>query len=45
MIGLSVVQNYSFHGTLLATLLSFMAVLLSLMTKMPFTPQKENAIV
>lgn len=48
MIGLSVVQNYSFHGLfLLATLLSFMAVLLSLMTKMPFTPQKkrENATV
>ncbi len=43
MIGLAVVQNYSFHGLfLLATLLSFMAVLLSLMTKMPFTPQKEK---
>ena len=43
MIGLSVVQNYSFHGLfLLATLLSFMAVLLSLMTKMPFTPQKKR---
>ncbi len=49
MIGLLVVQNYSFHGLfLLATLLSIMAVLLSLMTKMPFTPQKrkrENATV
>ncbi|SCV21583.1 GlpT transporter possible quinolone resistence protein [Bacillus cereus] len=43
MIGLSVVQNYSFHGLfLLATLLSFMAVLLSFMTKMSFTPQKEK---
>lgn len=43
MIGLSVVQHYSFHGLfLLATLLSFMAVLLSFMTKMPFTPQKEK---
>ena len=43
MIGLAVVQNYSFHGLfLLATLLSFMAVLLSLMTKMPFTPQKKK---
>ena len=43
MIGLSVVQNYSFHGLfLLATLLSFMAVLLSLMAKMPFTPEKEK---
>lgn len=43
MIGLLVVQNYSFHGLfLLATLLSIMAVLLSLMTKMPFTPQKEK---
>ena len=39
MIGLSVVQNYSFHGLFF---LSFMAVLLSLMTKMPFTPQKEK---
>lgn len=43
MIGLWVVQNYSFHGLfLLATLLSFMAVVLSLITKMPFTPQKEK---
>ncbi|MEH7703746.1 MFS transporter [Bacillus toyonensis] len=43
MIGLWVVQYYSFHGLfLLATLLSFMAVILSLITKMPFTPQKEK---
>ncbi|TKJ05243.1 MFS transporter, partial [Bacillus cereus] len=43
MIGLWVVQNYSFDGLfLLATLLSFMAVVLSLITKMPFTPQKEK---
>lgn len=43
MIGLWVVQNYSFHGLfLLATLLSFMAVVLSLITKMPFTPQKKK---
>lgn len=43
MIGLWVVQNYSFHGLfLLATLLSFMAVVLSLITKIPFTPQKEK---
>ncbi|PGM47779.1 MFS transporter [Bacillus cereus] len=43
MIGLWVVQNYSFHGLfLLATLLSFMAVVLSLITKMPFAPQKEK---
>ncbi|PFD37876.1 MFS transporter [Bacillus cereus] len=43
MIGLWVVQNYSFHGLfLLATLLSFMAVVLSLITKMPFAPQIEK---
>lgn len=43
MIGLWVVQYYSFHGLfLLATLLSFMAVILSLITKIPFTPQKEK---
>ncbi|PHB45851.1 MFS transporter [Bacillus toyonensis] len=43
MIGLWVVQYYSFHGLFfLATLLSFMAVILSLITKMPFTPQKEK---
>ncbi|EEL60311.1 MFS transporter [Bacillus toyonensis] len=43
MIGLWVVQYYSFHGLfLLATLLSFMVVILSLITKMPFTPQKEK---
>lgn len=43
MIGLWAVQNYSFDGLfLLATLLSFMAVVLSLITKMPFTPQKEK---
>ncbi|NKX58400.1 MFS transporter [Bacillus cereus] len=43
MIGLWVVQNYSFDGLfLLATLLSFMAVVLSLITKIPFTPQKEK---
>ncbi|NWK69922.1 MFS transporter [Bacillus paramycoides] len=43
MIGLWVVQNYSFHGLfVLATLLSFMAVVLSLITKMPFAPQKEK---
>ncbi len=43
MIGLWVVQYYSFHGLfLLATLLSFMAVILSLITKMSFTPQKEK---
>ena len=43
MIGLWVVQNYSFNGLfLLATLLSFMAVVLSLITKMPFTLQKEK---
>ncbi|AXK18280.1 MFS transporter [Bacillus sp. COPE52] len=43
MIGLWVVKYYSFHGLfLLATLLSFMAVILSLITKMPFTPQKEK---
>ncbi|PGC89283.1 MFS transporter [Bacillus toyonensis] len=43
MIGLWVVQYYSFHGLfLLATLLSFMAVILSLITKMPFKPQKEK---
>ena len=43
MIGLWVVQNYSFDGLfLLATLLSFMAVVLSLITKMPFTPQKKR---
>ena len=48
MIGLWAVENYSFHGLfLLATILSFMAVVLSLMTKMPFTPQKkkENSAV
>ncbi|MFF2880585.1 MFS transporter [Bacillus toyonensis] len=43
MIGLWIVQYYSFHGLfLLATLLSFMAVILSLITKMPFKPQKEK---
>ncbi|MED1408569.1 MULTISPECIES: MFS transporter [Bacillus] len=43
MIGLWVIQNYSFHGLfLLATLLSFMAVVLSLITKIPFAPQKEK---
>ena len=43
MIGLWVVQNYSFDGLfLLATLLSFMAVVLSLITKIPFTPQKKK---
>ncbi len=43
MIGLWVVQNYSFDGLfLLATLLSFMAVVLSFITKIPFTPQKEK---
>ena len=42
MIGLWVVQNYSFNGLFLATLLSFMAVVLSLITKMPFTLQKEK---
>lgn len=43
MIGLWAVENYSFHGLfLLATILSFMAVVLSLMTKMPFTPQKKK---
>ncbi len=43
MIGLWVVQNYSFHGLfLIATLLSFIAVALSLITKMPFTSQKEK---
>ncbi|WIG39006.1 MFS transporter [Bacillus toyonensis] len=43
MIGLWVVQYYSFHGLfLLATLLSFMAVILSLIKKMSFTPQKEK---
>ena len=45
MIGLWVVQNYSFDGLfLLATLLSFMAVVLSLITKIIYATKRKRKI-